>query len=70
MQSDHGNLVQQIDAASVMLLKNVNNTLPLTKPRRMVLISLDVAPANVAGPNGFVDQGGVDGTLAMGWGSG
>ena len=70
VQSDHGTLVQQIDAASIVLLKNVNNTLPLNKPRRMVLIGSDAAPANVAGPNRFVDQGGVDGTLAMGWGSG
>jgi beta-glucosidase-like glycosyl hydrolase len=70
VQSDHGTLVQQIDAASIVLLKNVNSTLPLVKPLRMVVIGSDAAPALTAGPNGFFDQAGVDGILAMGWGSG
>jgi len=30
----------------------------------------DAGPAKVAGANEFVDGGGVDGFLAMGWGSG
>ena len=70
VQADHGTLVRKIDAASMVLLKNVKGSLPLKKPRRLVLIGSDAAPARVAGPNGFTDQGGVDGVLAMGWGSG
>ena len=33
-------------------------------------IGSDAAPAHLTGPNEFSDQGGVDGILAMGWGSG
>ncbi|KAJ7906290.1 glycoside hydrolase family 3 protein [Mycena leptocephala] len=36
---------------------------------RIVLVGSDAGPGTV-GPNGFADQGGVDGILAMGWGSG
>jgi beta-glucosidase len=53
-----------------VLLKNVNDALPLKKPRKLVLIGSDAAPAHIAGPNEFSDQGGVDGVLAVGWGSG
>jgi hypothetical protein len=56
-------------AASTILLKNVNNTLPLNKPRSIVLIGSD-AGAGLIGPNQFADQGGNNGILAMGWGSG
>ncbi|KAI9457435.1 beta-glucosidase [Lactarius psammicola] len=70
VQADHGTLVRKIDAASIVLLKNVKGSLPLKEPRRIVLIGSDAAPARKAGPNGFTDQGGVDGVLAMGWGSG
>jgi beta-glucosidase len=62
--------VCEIDVASIVLLKNVNEALPLKKPRKLVLIGSDAAPAHIAGPNEFADQGGVDGILAMGWGSG
>ena len=86
VQDDHGELVREIDRSSIVLLKNVNGALPLKKPRKLVLIGSDAAPAHVAGPNGFSDQagvvsaltgpngfsdqGGVDGVLAVGWGSG
>jgi beta-glucosidase-like glycosyl hydrolase len=70
VQGDHQKLVREIGAASIVLLKNVNDALPLRKPRRLVLIGSDAAPAHIAGPNEFSDQGGVDGVLAMGWGSG
>ncbi|KAF8260207.1 glycoside hydrolase superfamily [Lactarius quietus] len=69
VQDDHRIVVCKIDTASMMLLKNVSNTLPLKKPRTLVLIGSDAGPARVVGPNGFSNQG-VDGILAMGWGSG
>ncbi|KAG5645639.1 hypothetical protein DXG03_005630 [Asterophora parasitica] len=69
VQADHYKLVREIGAASTVLLKNVNNTLPLKKPRSIVLIGSDAGPGKI-GPNQFADQGGNDGVLAMGWGSG
>ncbi|WVF70507.1 hypothetical protein IAT40_005297 [Kwoniella sp. CBS 6097] len=69
VRDDHWKLIQHIGASSTVLLKNINQTLPLNKPRSISLIGSDLAPA-IRGPNGIVDRGGVDGTLAMGWGSG
>ena len=70
VQDDHGKLVREIDTASIVLLKNVNDALPLKKPRKLVLIGSDAAPARIAGPNEFPYASGVDGILAVGWGSG
>ncbi|GLB44238.1 putative glycoside hydrolase family 3 protein [Lyophyllum shimeji] len=69
VQEDHFKLVREIGAASTVLLKNINNALPLKKPRSIVLIGSDAGPGKI-GPNQFGDQGGNDGVLAMGWGSG
>jgi beta-glucosidase len=70
VQDDHGKLVREIDASGIVLLKNVKKALPLKKPRKLVLIGSDVGPARIAGPNEFALQAGVDGVLAVGWGSG
>ncbi|KAH9988720.1 glycoside hydrolase superfamily [Russula vinacea] len=70
VQDDHRKLVREIDTSSIVLLKNVNDALPLKKPRKLVLVGSDAAPAHIAGPSEFSDQGGVDGVLAVGWGSG
>ncbi|KAI0041683.1 glycoside hydrolase family 3 protein [Auriscalpium vulgare] len=70
VQDDHDKLVREIGGASTVLLKNVGGALPLKKPRRIVLVGSDAAPAHIMGPNAFADQGGTDGILAMGWGSG
>ena len=70
VQSNHGALVQQIGASSIVLLKNNGSILPLNKPRRVAVIGSGAAPAHIAGPNEYPEQGGVDGILAMGWGSG
>ena len=67
VQADHDILVRQIDAASAILLKNVNGTLPLKRPRSLVLIGSDAGPARRSGPNGFNNRAGVDGILATGW---
>ncbi|KAK8865976.1 hypothetical protein IAR55_001126 [Kwoniella newhampshirensis] len=69
VRDDHYKLIQHIGASSAVLLKNVNNALPLNKPRNLALIGSDLGPSTV-GPNGFPDRGGDDGTLATGWGSG
>ena len=70
VQGDHDIVVREIDTASVVLLKNVDEALPLGKPRKLVVIGSDAGPAHVAGPNEFPYNAGVDGILAMGWGSG
>ncbi|KAG6870803.1 hypothetical protein C0992_012405, partial [Termitomyces sp. T32_za158] len=69
VQDDHFKIVREIGAASVVLLKNVDNALPLMKPRSLVIVGSDAGPGKI-GPNQFGDQGGNDGVLAMGWGSG
>ncbi|RDB23963.1 putative beta-glucosidase L [Hypsizygus marmoreus] len=69
VQDDHYKLVREIGAASTVLLKNVRGALPLKKPRSIVLIGSDAGPGKI-GPNQFGDQGGNDGILAIGWGSG
>ncbi|KAG9113524.1 hypothetical protein FRC07_007769, partial [Ceratobasidium sp. 392] len=66
---DHYKLVLGLGAASTILLKNVNGTLPLKKPITLSLIGYDAGPP-LRGPNGYNDRDGLDGTLAMGWGSG
>ena len=70
VQDDHGKLVREIGTSSIVLLKNVNRALPLKKPRKLILIGSDAGPARIAGPNEFPYQAGVDGVLAVGWGSG
>ena len=47
-------------AAGTVLLKNVNGTLPLIKPRSLVLVGSDGGPAK-KGPNGYPDRTGLDG---------
>jgi beta-glucosidase len=69
VQDNHRHLIRKIGAASTVLLKNVNNTLPLKAPYSIALIGSDAGPSS-RGPNGYPDRGGNEGTLAMGWGSG
>ncbi|QRW09292.1 glycoside hydrolase family 3 protein [Ceratobasidium sp. AG-Ba] len=69
VQGDHYKGIREMGAASTVLLKNTKNALPLKKPISMAVIGSDAAPP-LRGPNGFTDRAGVDGTLAMGWGSG
>nr|XP_019015024.1 beta-glucosidase [Kwoniella pini CBS 10737]OCF53805.1 beta-glucosidase [Kwoniella pini CBS 10737] len=69
VRDEHWKVIQHIGAASTVLLKNINNTLPLKSPRKMTLIGSDLGPS-YKGPNGYSDRGGDEGTLAMGWGSG
>lgn len=72
VQGNHSVLIREIDAASIVLLKNVNGALPLNvkKARKLVLMVSDAAPAHIAGPNEFMGETGIDGVLAMRWGFG
>jgi beta-glucosidase len=56
VQADHDELVREMGAASTVLLKNKNHTLPLKKPRSLVLIGSDAGPGKIGGPNQFADQ--------------
>ncbi|EPQ55735.1 glycoside hydrolase family 3 protein [Gloeophyllum trabeum ATCC 11539] len=69
VMDDHYTVVREIGAASTILLKNVNDTLPLKGVRSIAMIGSDAGPS-LRGPNGYTDRGGDDGILAMGWGSG
>ncbi|KKK26322.1 beta-glucosidase [Aspergillus rambellii] len=66
---DHGHLAKTIARDSVVLLKNVNNTLPLRNPGSLAIIGSD-SIVNPNGPNACFDRGCNIGTLAQGWGSG
>ncbi|TFY82692.1 hypothetical protein EWM64_g1318 [Hericium alpestre] len=69
VQADHASLIRTIGAASTVLLKNVNNALPLKAPKTIGIVGNGAGPSS-RGPNGYTDRGGDDGVLAMGWGSG
>lgn len=68
VRADHGNLIREIAAKGTVLLKNTGS-LPLKKPKFLVVVGEDAGP-NPNGPNSCGDRGCDSGTLAMGWGSG
>ncbi|KIM41998.1 glycoside hydrolase family 3 protein [Hebeloma cylindrosporum] len=70
VQEDHYKFVRELGAASTVLLKNKGGVLPLGKKDRSIVLVGSGAGPGKAGPNQFADQGGSDGVLAMGWGSG
>jgi len=70
VRHDHDLLIREIGAASIVLLKNVNNALPLTGHEKLTAVFGQDAGANAYGPNGCPDRNCDNGTLAMGWGSG
>ncbi|POV95988.1 hypothetical protein PSTT_15908 [Puccinia striiformis] len=70
VQADHHKLIREIGAASTVLLKNLNNTLPLKSPkevRTLVVIGSD-AGDNPKGINSCNDRGCNNGTLAAAYG--
>lgn len=69
VRGDHASLIRDIGARSTVLLKNLNNALPLSRPKFLAVIGEDAGP-NLNGPNGCSDRGCDDGTLGMAWGSG
>ncbi|ESK85620.1 glycoside hydrolase family 3 protein [Moniliophthora roreri MCA 2997] len=71
VQADHGELSRKIGAASIVLLKNENNGLPLTGGERSILLAGSDAAPPLYGATMFADQLGWDGgVLGLGWGSG
>jgi beta-glucosidase len=69
VRDDHDELIRTVGAASVVMLKNTDNALPLCKPKTIAIIGSDMGPST-KGPNGYADRAGDEGTLAIGWGSG
>ncbi|KAI9286528.1 beta-glucosidase [Umbelopsis sp. AD052] len=69
VQGTHAQTIRQVSAASVILLRNEQKTLPLQNIQRLGIIG-DDAGANAGGPNSCEDRGCDRGTLAIGWGSG
>ncbi len=69
VREDHATLIREIAAKGTVLLKNINHTLPLNKPKLVVVIGED-AGSNPDGPNGCSDRGCDNGSLGMAWGSG
>ncbi|CAK3742701.1 glycoside hydrolase family 3 [Lecanosticta acicola] len=70
VQADHAALIRKHGADSTVLLKNVNNALPLTGKESLTAVFGEDAGPNLAGPNACSDRGCDNGTVAMGWGSG
>ncbi|KAK5111353.1 hypothetical protein LTR62_005193 [Meristemomyces frigidus] len=66
---NHKDIVRNIAADGIVLLKNSNNTLPLKAPPSIAIIGQD-AVVNPSGANACTDRGCDTGTLGMGWGSG
>ncbi|EJD48586.1 hypothetical protein AURDEDRAFT_112989 [Auricularia subglabra TFB-10046 SS5] len=62
----HTKLIREIGAASTVLLKNINNALPLGTPASIAIIGEDAAPPQT----GCDLNACLGGTLPMGWGSG
>ncbi|TPX66882.1 hypothetical protein SpCBS45565_g04171 [Spizellomyces sp. 'palustris'] len=67
VRGDHAEHVRKVGAASTVLLKN-QGVLPLNKVKTVAVLGSDARTPE--DPNKFADRGGVDGTVALGWGSG
>ena len=70
VRADHGQQVRNQAAKGTVLLKNVDNALPLTGKEKLTAVFGYDAGDNPWGPNGCSDRNCDNGTLAMGWGSG
>ncbi|CAO0795663.1 unnamed protein product [Mucor circinelloides] len=71
VQANHKELVREMGAASTVLLKNADNTLPINpdEVKKIAIIGSDAGP-DPYGLNSCSSHGCSNGTLAQGWGSG
>ncbi|OCL04272.1 glycoside hydrolase family 3 protein [Glonium stellatum] len=69
VQDGHAIVARNISRDAITMLKNVNNTLPLSTNSSLKIFGTD-AQKNPNGINSCSDQGCDQGTLGMGWGSG
>ena len=69
VQGTHSTVARAIARDGIVLLKNINNSLPLKKPQSLAIVGQD-AIQNPDGINSCTDRGCNIGHLAMGWGSG
>jgi beta-glucosidase len=70
VRGEHAKVIRDIGAQSTVLLKNVNNALPLTGKEPLTAVFGNDAGASPTGPNSCSDRGCDNGTLGMAWGSG
>ncbi|GAB1317565.1 beta-glucosidase [Madurella fahalii] len=71
VQSNHASLIREIGAKSVVLLKNTYDLLPLRNPAPPIIAVIgDDAQDHPLGPNACPERGCLNGTVAMGYGSG
>lgn len=67
VRADHGDLIRKHGASSTVLLKNLNNTLPLQKPKSIAVFGNDASEVT----QGFLNQDDYEyGNLVAGGGSG
>ncbi|GLA49826.1 CAZyme family GH3 [Aspergillus niger] len=69
VQGNHNITAHAIARDAITLLKNENNTLPLSTTDSLKIFGTDAGP-NSNGLNSCTDQGCDNGVLTMGWGSG
>ena len=70
VRADHFQIIREVGRASIVLLKNVNNALPLKGTERQVGLFGNDAGSNPNGASGCPNRNCYNGTLAQGFGSG
>lgn len=70
VRGDHDQVIRKVGAASIVLLKNKDNVLPLRSEIGNTLAVIGTNAKTATDPNVFPDRAGVDGHVAIGWGSG
>lgn len=69
VQGNHSIVAREVARDAITLLKNVNDTLPLSTDASLSVFGTDAGP-NSGGLNSCTDMGCDNGILTMGWGSG